>query len=346
MKQPDQQPIINADSVRKLSLDWQGLLILVDFIMLGLIVLNLSLIVFDTLFASGLFQDLLGAVFPTFTAFYRDTVHADFVSYDMIFVGIFITELLVRWGIAIYQQTYYRWFFYPFVHWYDVLGCIPVGSFRWLRLLRVISILYRLQKYNIIDITKTYPYRIFDKYLAIVVEEVSDRVVVNVLSGVQQEIVEGNAVVDKIVDQVIMPRKQLIVAFLTERINDITAEVYPPRKQQIEQYIDRIIADSISQDAKVSAIEKMPIVGEGIVSVIETTVSKVVFGVIDHLVEDIGSSDTDILVEELTDLVIDKMLEPAPDMSNVGKEVAVDVIEVIKEEVKVQRWKESGSSQR
>lgn len=62
----------------------------------------------------------------------------------MIFVSIFIAELLIRWMVTIHQKTYHKWFFYPVIHWFDVLGCIPVGSFRWLRLLRVFSILYRL----------------------------------------------------------------------------------------------------------------------------------------------------------------------------------------------------------
>ena len=53
--------------------------------------------------------------------------------------------------MAIRKQTYPRWYFYPFLHWYDLLGCIPIGSFRMLRLLRLISLTIRLQKMGIID---------------------------------------------------------------------------------------------------------------------------------------------------------------------------------------------------
>src|SRR5690606_35931745 len=105
----------------------------VDFVMLGLIVLNLAWLLFDTLFTSQFIQRWLLWLAPDFTLFYRDAVHPDFVFYDLIFVAIFLTEFFLRWLVAIRRGTYHRWFFYPFVHWYDLVGCIPVGSFRWLR---------------------------------------------------------------------------------------------------------------------------------------------------------------------------------------------------------------------
>lgn len=328
--------IINLKQLRK---SHQIAYILVDLIMVWLIIINLLWIVFDTLFNSKTFQDALSWAAPDFTTFYRDTIHPDFIAYDMIFVSVFITELLIRWAVAIYQKTYHRWFFYPFVHWYDVLGCIPVGSFRWLRLLRVISILYRLQKYKIIDLSNSYPFRFFKKYFNVLVEEVSDRVVVNVLEGVQDEVRAGNPVVGKILSEVLLPQKQLIIEWLTDKINDITDTVYPPRKEQLRSYIDNVISESISRDAKVAALERMPVIGEQIAEIIESTVSDVVFSVMDRLVTDIGHEDTDILVKELADIILERVMEPSDALNEAAREVLLDAIEVIKDEVKVQRWK-------
>lgn len=324
---------------KKLRTSHQIAYILIDLIMVLLIVVNLLWIVFDTFFASQTFQNLLASVLPGFTAFYRDQIHPDFVAYDLIFVAIFITELMIRWAVAIYQKTYHKWFFYPFVHWYDVLGCIPVGSFRWLRLLRVVSILYRLQKYEIIDLSNSYPFRFFRKYFNILVEEVSDRVVVNVLDGVQDEVKIGNPVAGKIIQEVLMPQRQVIIEWLTDKINDITDSLYPPRKEQLRNYIDSIISESISQDAKVHAIEKLPMIGEPISELIETTVSDIVFNVVDRLVTDVGHEDTDILVKELADMILERVMEPSEALNVAGRDVIIDVLEVIKDEVKVQRWK-------
>src|SRR5690606_42147929 len=51
----------------------------------------------------------------------------------LLFVSVYLTEFSIRWLVAIARRTHERWFYFPFVHWYDLLGCIPVGSFRWLQ---------------------------------------------------------------------------------------------------------------------------------------------------------------------------------------------------------------------
>jgi len=317
----------------------QGILFALDFLMLGLVFINLTWLIFDTFFTSELFQSGLQWLSPRFTEFYKTNVHPNFVAYDLIFVSIFLSELTVRWAIAIYQKTYHRWFFYPFVHWYDVLGCIPVGSFRWLRLLRVISILYRLQKYEIIDLSKSYPFRFIKKYTDIIVEEISDRVVINVLDGVQDEIKTGSPVVGRIVSEVLLPHKQVVIEWLSGRVNTITDSIYEPRKEDLHRYIDGIISEALEADPKVSALSKLPVVGMPLTDVIENTVSDIVFNVVDTLVGDIGHKDTDSLIKELFDMVLDRLMEPSDVLNETGRLILLDAIDVVKEEVKVQQWK-------
>lgn len=312
--------------------------------MMGLIIINLAWLIFDTLFTSQLIQSGLRWVSPEFTQFYKEVVHPDFVFYDLVFVSVFLTEFVIRWGLAIKRNTYHRWFFYPFIHWYDVVGCIPVGSFRWLRLLRVFSILYRLQKYEIIDLSSTYLVRVFKKYLNVLVEEVSDRVVVNVLEGVQDEIRVGNPVVGRIVKDVVMPQRQIIVEWITERVNSFTDVLYQPRKNELKNYIETIVSEAIDDDPKVAALEKMPMIGAPVVELINGTVSEIVFKVIDRLVTDLGHQDTDMLVKELTDLTIEHFSEPSQELNEAGREVLIEAINVIKDEVSVQKWKEKEKS--
>ena len=107
-----------------------------------------------------------------------------------------------------------NWIAYPFIHWYDVLGCIPVGGFRSLRLLRIISIVFRLHKKGIIDIRSTWWYKLINRYYCMLAEEVSDRVVVNIINGTQKEIEAGAPITDKLIEQIIKPRQELIVEFI------------------------------------------------------------------------------------------------------------------------------------
>ena len=74
--------------------------------------------------------------------FYRGHLHPWVISTEAWFIIFLIVELLVRWGIAIINRHHQRWFFFPFIHWYEVLAIIP--HLRFLRLFRAGSIAYRL----------------------------------------------------------------------------------------------------------------------------------------------------------------------------------------------------------
>src|SRR5690606_41794798 len=90
------------------------------------------------------------------------------------------------WILAIAVRDYPRWYFFPFAHWYDLLGCIPIAGMRFLRILRIFSILYRLKKYAIVDFSNSPVFRFFNFYYEVLLEELSDRIVVKVLSGTQE----------------------------------------------------------------------------------------------------------------------------------------------------------------
>jgi hypothetical protein len=100
----------------KLKLNAEGIGLLVDVLMILLVIVNLGLILFDWLFSAQMVQQGLAHIAPDFTAFYADTIHADFIFWDLIFVSIYLTEFSIRWIIAIVNKTHHRWFFYPFVH--------------------------------------------------------------------------------------------------------------------------------------------------------------------------------------------------------------------------------------
>ena len=328
---------VNIENLKK---SHQLTLFVVDGLMLLLISINLVWIIFDTLYASQFFRSILTWLVPTFSQFYGTHIHPDFVTYDLVFVAIFLTEFVLRWGVAVVQKTHHRWFFYPFVHWYDLIGCIPVGSFRWLRLLRIISILYRLEKFGVIDIRNSAPGRFFIKYYNVIVEEVSDRVVENVLSGVQDEVRQGSPVVEKILNDVLIPQKTIIANWLTIKINEICDDVYLPNQIALRDYIESSISDSIARDSKVAALESIPVMGPKLVEVIDQTVSDVVFEIIDGLMLDIGRKETDHIVTELLDGVIHKLLQPSDDLNEASKKVMLDAIEIIKDQVRVQRWRQ------
>jgi len=132
------------------------LLLVVDLLMILLVIVNLFYIVVEWHFSFELVRNLLKTHLPAFHDWYDSTLHRNFLLYDIWFVSVFVIEFLIRWFFAIYHKRYHKWFFYPFLHWYDVLGCIPLGSFRFLRIFRVASMVLRLHKMEVIDLRQSY----------------------------------------------------------------------------------------------------------------------------------------------------------------------------------------------
>ena len=320
--------------------------LVVDVFMMFLILVNLAWLLFDTLFASELVQRGLFQLFPRFTDYYGTFIHPNFIVYDLGFVAIFLAELLIRWLIAVRQHVYHRWWFYPFIHWYDVLGCIPVGSFRWLRLLRVVSIVYRLEKKNIIDISSTPPVRFVIKYANVVMEEISNRVVVNVLSSLQDEIRKGTPVVNNIIEQVIRPRVPELLEWLRHKVHELSEHGFEAKKDAVRQYIDTMVADTFAANSGIHALEKVAVMGVPIAKIVERGVSQLIYDMADHVTGDIAKADTDLLIAELTDAISEKMVDIPPNFRNATREIAIEALEVVKDQAKVQKWKLAEAAER
>ncbi len=315
-------------------------IVIFDLLMIAILLINLLWIIADWMYSLTIITDLLQQYVPQVYDAYRP-IHHDFWWYDLIFVGIFVVEIIIRWGIAIKNKTYHRWFFYPFVHWYDVLGSIPVGNLKLLRLLRVISIGIRLQKLEIIDITKYYLYHVFNKYFSIIVEEISDRVVVNVLEGVQTEAKMGTPVVGRIIHEVIEPQKDLLVNLLTTKIKEITKRTHQVYQVDLEKYLHAKISEAIEQNNEIKIVNKVPVFGEMISENIEKAVGEIVFYAINGIFADLADDKNQESLNRISTTVVDGLLEEVQidDDDEIIQKLIVESIEVIKDQVKVQQWK-------
>jgi hypothetical protein len=318
----------------------------VDVVMLVLIVANLFLIVVDWGFESVLVQQQLQARTPGLYRWYNQTIHQHFLFYDLAFVAVFVTEILIRWGLAIYRQRYHRWFFYPFVHWYDVLGCIPVSSLRSLRLLRIIAMVPKMQRLGLFDLRETYPYRKFEKYRDILLEEISDRVTVRIIEGLQTEIRGSHPVTERIADEVLAPQREALIQALTHRLQEATAVAYGSHQDDFHDYLDGVIADAVDKNREISTIAALPGVGRPVATLLERAISDIVFSVIDRMVADVASLDNDRVIAEVTAISTDALLSPKYDerLNRLARSVVLQSLDVIKDHVQIREWKEKYSS--
>jgi hypothetical protein len=323
----------------KLRPGWQTLGLAVDIIMIVLVIANLALIIFDWLFASATIQSVLQSHTPGFFTFYKDTIHSDFIRYDLMFVAVYLTEFVIRWGFAIVRQTYHRWFFFPFVHWYDLLGCIPVGSFRWLRVLRIVSLVMRLQRMGVIDLSDTWIGQTVLKYYRILIEELSDRIVTNVLEGMQRQIRQGNPLIHRIEDDVLAPRRTQLVDFLAERIARGAEATHQQYRDELGRYLSYLTDEAISETPSGRRLAALPVAGPRAIALLGDTVREIGTALVDQMVEDISNPTYRSRLDEVLDSLITQAAGDRGRLNDLVRDTTLDILEQVKIEVNVKQWK-------
>ncbi|MFC2175426.1 hypothetical protein ACFLR1_00470 [Bacteroidota bacterium] len=318
------------------------ILFLVDMLMILLVIINLTYILVEWNFTISVVNTFVKENLPVFHTWYNTHLHRNFYRYDIYFVTIFIAEFCVRWFHAIYRSRHRKWFLYPFIHWYDVLGCIPLGQFRFLRIFRVGSMVLRLHKMGVINLRDAYLFRIYLKYSAVVVEEISDRVVVNVLSGVQDELKHGTPVVSRIVLEVIRPQKEVLVSWLSSRIRHASDHHYEQYQEQLRGYVNRKVAFAVQGNSEVKDIARIPIVGNTITGKLEQAVADITYAVIEGIMLDLSSEESSKVISELADVTMDMVLleEEDEELNQIAVQMVNKSIDIIKDQVKVKRWQE------
>jgi hypothetical protein len=314
--------------------------LIIDFLMLGLIIINLAFIIWDSVYNFAAIQNALKEQFPALQAAYHP-IHENFIFYDAIFVAIFLAEFFVRWGYAIKAKVYDRWYFYPFIHWYDLVGCIPVGSLRFLRILRVISIVYRLHQYKIIDVTDTGIYRFVNFYYEAFMEELSDRIVAKVLSGVQHEITLGSPLFEKIQNDILYPRREMLSDWISQRVAQAAKEGYVPNRGALRTYLEDRVDHALKQNVELSRLKYLPVVGSTIQETLEDAVGDIVANVIQQILEDLASSANHAFIEDIVNAFISGPDERDHEARNEALiALIIEIIDAIKGQVRVKRWRE------
>ena len=315
--------------------------LVVDVVMLVLIIANLTLIIFDWMFLNPSFRSFLQWVSTDFYTFYDENIHANFFLIDLTFVSVFVAEIVVRWGLAIKRQTYDKWWFYPFAHWYDVIGCIPVDSLRALRVLRIFAMIPKMQRLGIVDLKQTIFYDKYAKYRDIVTEEITDRVILQILGGVQDGVQTHHPVTDRIVKEVIAPREKELMNAIAHRIQEATASSYAPNRERFRKYIEERVERAVDENEEITRIAQIPGVGRPISDLLERAISDIVFNIIDDIFHDVTSLENDEVVSRVATSSTHALLRPRydPRLNTLLQEMVEESFELIKQQVSVKQWK-------
>ncbi|MEC8418346.1 MAG: ion transporter, partial [Pseudomonadota bacterium] len=267
--------------------------LVLDLVMLGVLFINLAWLIFDSLYATDFIYGQLDSHFPALIDTY-DPVHNNFLLVDLVFIGIFFTEFCFRWIVAVVRKEHLRWYFFPFLHWYDIVGLIPTGPTRLFRFLRILSILHRLHKYKIINLNETAIFRFFAFYADVFVEELSDRIVVKVLSDAQKDISAGSPLLDDINEQVLAPRRPVITQWLAGVINHLGQSLNSDEHGEvIREHVRKSVGKAVRENAQVSTLNYLPVIGKTIENTLEASVTDIVTKSLVNLLNDLDSDRID-----------------------------------------------------
>lgn len=326
------EPVVARQARRRdqLHAAWEAFIVL-------LVCINLSLILFDSLFALQPVSAVLADLAPELHARYQQSVHANFQYIDLGFVAIFVLDVLLGWTVALFERRYARWYYYPFAHWYDVLGCIPLAGLRWLRVLRVGALLIRLQRLGLIDMRGWAIYGLFSRYYYLMIEELSDRVMVRLFGRLQQEIGASDDLSRRLLQEVVRPRKQRLLNDISRRLQDMLETGYRDNRGAIEGYVSQLIHQALQNNPEMHNLRRLPL-GNRLASTLDDALSDIAARLLQGAVEGMRGPQFQALAGNLADEFFDAWVYQDENTDLALEELLVDVIEVLKQQVLNRRW--------
>lgn len=315
-----------------------------DILMLGLLVVDLTLIFMDNILMSALVEKI--AEWMNFSAplqVYQDQYHETLAAVGGMFTLLWVAELTVRWMLAIVNHTYHRWFFFPFVHWYEVLACFP--ALRALRLLRAGIIIKRLHEVGI----KVIPQRWINSarfYYGVILEELSDRVILTSTDNIREQI-KRSKTHDKLIQDTIDKNRD---AFENAVLELLRAELSPKLSLAFNNQVGEQLSFDIGIAVERALIDTpelkkylklIPIAGNLIENQI-TTIGKnigenVTTSVNSHLFDD---KTLDALMVQIAKGVA-SIDTDRPALQKLVANVVEDALSAFEQQVKAQQWKHS-----
>ncbi|WP_019673460.1 hypothetical protein [Psychrobacter lutiphocae] len=313
-----------------------------DILMLAVIIIDLTIISLDLLLMSKFAAQVADWLNLTqYLLVYTEGVHFPLRVLGGFFTIFLIVELGLRWLLSIIQKEYSRWFFFPFAHWYEVLGCFP--QFRALRLLRAFFIGRKLYQLG---------YQVLPKkwiasgkfYYDVIFEELSDRVILTATDNLRQQFADEQAN-QRFINETLNKNRAQIERMLASMLKQ---ELTPKLQQLAHNDASKQLASEVGsavQDALYHTPELrrylrlIPIAGGLIESQLHS------------ISQNIGENITETLIRHFTqphiaEPIIDEVAQTIanidldnPELEQLVSSIVNDGLTAFEQQVKVQQWK-------
>lgn len=317
------------------------LFLIYDIFMVFIIVFNLFCLGMNFFLMSNIGEWFFNTIhLYSVLEFYRSYLHPWVITTEAWFIIFLIVELAIRWLLSIIQKHHARWWFFPFIHWYEIVAIIP--HFRFLRLFRAGIIAYRLHELGY----KVVPDSIRLKaifYYRVVMEEISDRVVITVIDGIKHEL-DTSSSHKKIIHDLVDHHRQLFTVTLSSMLQESLAKALQQQQPIITQKVGHIVNQAIEDTPELTQLLRLiPIVGSRIEQQIQSIGQRLGENITAGLIEPFTASSFErpnenylLIAEKVSQLNIDNQY-----LEELVESVVYESLEAIRKQVKVKQWQQT-----
>ena len=254
---------------------------------------------------------------------------------DLPFLLLFATEFFARWLLAIRRRTHAKWFMFPILYWYDLLGIIPYTQFRFFRLFRLASIYVRLRSSTHTAVGEDFVSRTVAYVSNIITEEISDMVAIRILSGYQAGVRDRIHV--SIVRRTLDPRRQHVRDAVLDAVRRALAS------GTIEDEVRDLLSIALEQAIeRTQALQSIPL-PKRILKPLAHGIGEALFdALVETLTVTLDSERGRVVAEQIVDQSIEGIIESLfeGELDLLIQDLTVNVLEEIKREVAIKRWAE------
>ena len=312
-----------------------------DIFMVFIIVFNLFCLGMNFFLMSNIGEWFFNTIhLPSVLEFYRTYLHPWVITTEAWFIIFLITELAVRWLLSIVQKHHARWWFFPFIHWYEILAIIP--HLRFLRLFRAGIIAYRLYELGY----KVIPDNIRIKamfYYSVIMEELSDRVVITVIDGIRHEL-ETSSTHKKIIHDLVDHHRELFTITLSSMLQESLAKALQQQQPVVTQKVGINVNQAIEGTPELTQLLRLiPIVGGRIEQQIQSIGQRLGENISAGLIEPFTAGSPhrpnenyQLIAEKVSALNIDNQY-----LEELVESVVFESLEAIRKQVKIKQWQQT-----
>jgi predicted transcriptional regulator len=134
---------------------------------------------------------------------------------------------------------------------------------------------------------------------------------------------------------------------VSRRVGHAVEQDVLKKRAEISEYVRQLISESLSKNEELRTLEQVPVMGRRITETIQRSISDTINDIIEQALTDLASSRNRLLLKEMADVLINAIdyHDKEQEMDSIYSDIAIEIIDVVKKQVLVQKWKLKESSE-